>query len=196
VRLLSTLIIIIIITTTTIVSLPHLWPGGLLSYASVCRFSPNRCVCLITYGEFAVGFLSGTYKEHVFFCIQICYFLWIPWFMYIQTPSLYLHSFYNPIGCGLPMSCCHDSACSQFKLFALNQHRPCRSCKLCMRHGTLNGIMLLLTQPVIIYNYMRNIQATSCFSLLSATIWSYTHTHTHVCMYIDMFNTYHLIERI
>ena len=82
----------------------------------------------------------------------------------------------------------------------------------------LNGIMLLLTQPVVIGNYMRNIQAASCFSL-SVTIKSLTHMHAHtyvcmflctyvrmyvcmyVCMYICMYilrcsvHTCHLTER-
>jgi len=51
----------------------------------------------------------------------------------------------------------------------------------------LNGIMLLLTQPVVIGNYMRNIQAASLS--LSVTIKSFTHVHAHmyVCMYVLMY---------
>jgi len=52
----------------------------------------------------------------------------------------------------------------------------------------LRRIMLQLTQPVT-GNYMKNIQATRCFSL-SVTIRSFTHVHAHmyvcvcICMYV------------
>ena len=98
------------------------------------------------------------------------------------------HSFCNSIASGLPVSCCCYTTWSWFTLVAINQHGPCHSCNLVWDVcDMLSGIMLLLTQSFVIGNYMRNIQAASCFSL-SVTIRSFTHmrAHMYVCMYVCM----------
>jgi hypothetical protein len=65
--------IIIIISSSSSSCLPFFNPSGLLRYCDCFRMVfPKIFVLLVGYGEFGMGFLSGIFKEHVFFSNCIC----------------------------------------------------------------------------------------------------------------------------